>query len=87
MQRDRGPPDISPQDRQFRVVYEWKTLDFTYKSEQDRSAAIFRGEYIPQNVIISDVKPFANRLYLVSLFTTLLYNVIITTDTQKNIYY
>lgn len=68
MQRDRGPPDISPQDRQFRVVYEWRTLDFSYKSEQDRSAAIFRGEFIPRNVIMSDVKPFANRLYVVSLF-------------------
>jgi hypothetical protein len=65
-QRDRGPsPDISPQDRQFRVVYEWRTLDFAYRSEQDRSAAIFRGEYIPRNVIISDIKPYANRLYLV----------------------
>jgi hypothetical protein len=41
-------------------------LDFTYKSEQDRSAAIFRGDFIPRNVIISDVKPFANRLYVVS---------------------
>ncbi|KAG5676963.1 hypothetical protein PVAND_006755 [Polypedilum vanderplanki] len=63
-QRDRGPPDISPQERQFRVVYEWRTLDFAYRSEQDRSAAIFRGEYIPRNVIISDIKPYANRLYL-----------------------
>jgi hypothetical protein len=73
MQRDRGPPDISPQDRQFRVVYEWRTMDFAYRSEADRSAAIFRGEYIPRNVIISDVKPYANRLYVVSS-TGLLYN-------------
>lgn len=53
MQRDRGPPDISAQDRQFRVVYEWRTLDFSYRSEADRSAAIFRGEFIPKNVIVS----------------------------------
>lgn len=70
-QRDRGPPDISPQDRQFRVVYEWRTIDFTYRNDADRSAAIFRGEYIPRNVIISDVKPFANRLYVVSILTVM----------------
>ncbi|XP_070498352.1 dopaminechrome tautomerase-like [Chironomus tepperi] len=64
MQRDRGPPDITPQERQFRVVYEWRTLDFAFRNEQERSAAIFRGEYIPKNVIISDIKPYANRLYL-----------------------
>jgi hypothetical protein len=64
-QRNRAQPDISPSDRQFRVVYEWRTLDFAYRNEQERSAAIFRGEYIPRNVIISDVKPYANRLYLV----------------------
>jgi hypothetical protein len=63
--RDRGPPDISPQEKQFRVVYEWRTLDFAYRNEQDRSAAIFRGEFIPRNVIISDVKPYGNRLYVV----------------------
>lgn len=66
MQRNRSPPDISPQDRQFRVVYEWRTLDFAFRNEQERSAAIFRGEFIPKNVIISDIKPYANRLYLVS---------------------
>lgn len=65
LQRDRGPPDVSPTERQFRVVYEWRTLDFGYRNEQERSAAIFRGEYIPRNVIISDIKPYANRLYLV----------------------
>lgn len=64
-QRDRIAPDVSPTDRQFRVVYEWRTLDFSFRNEQERSAAIFRGEYIPKNVIISDVKPYANRLYLV----------------------
>lgn len=67
MQRDRAPPDITPQERQFRVVYEWRTLDFAFRNEQERSAAIFRGEYIPKNVIISDIKPYANRLYLVSI--------------------
>lgn len=72
LQRDPGPPDVSPTERQFRVVYEWRTLDFGFRDEQERSAAIFRGEYIPRNVIISDVKPYANRLYVVRLFRTLL---------------
>lgn len=67
LQRDRGPPDVTATERQFRVVYEWRTLDFGFKSEQERSAAIFRGEYIPRNVIMSDVKPYANRLYIVSI--------------------
>lgn len=65
---DRQQPDISPIERQFRVVYEWRTLDFGFRNEQERSAAIFRGEYIPRNVIISDIKPYANRLYLVRHF-------------------
>lgn len=72
LQRDRGPPiDVSPTDRQFRVVYEWRTIDFAFRSEQERSAAIFRGEYIPKNVILSDVKPYANRLYVVRYFRSL----------------
>lgn len=66
MQRDRAPPDITAQERQFRVVYEWRTLDFAFRNEQECSAAVFRGEYIPKNVIISDIKPYANRLYVVS---------------------
>lgn len=56
---------VSPAERQFRVVYEWRTLDFAFRNEQERSAAIFRGEYVPRNVIFSAIKPYANRLYLV----------------------
>lgn len=72
LQRDRGPPDVSLQDRQFRVVYEWRTLDFAFRNEQERGSAIFRGEYIPRNVIISDVKPYGNRLYLVRRLISLI---------------
>lgn len=57
---------VSPSERQFRVVYEWRTLDFAFRNEQERSAAIFRGEYVPRNVIFSAIKPYANRLYMVS---------------------
>lgn len=64
LQQNGGLPEVSQVDRQFRVVYEWRTLDFAYRSDQERSAAIFRGEFQPKNVIISDIKPYANRLYL-----------------------
>ncbi|XP_058834304.1 protein yellow-like [Topomyia yanbarensis] len=51
-------------DRQFRVVYEWNVLDFAFASEDERARALYLGEYIPKNVLISDCKPYANRLYV-----------------------
>lgn len=86
LQRDRGPPDVSLLERQFRVVYEWRTLDFAFKNEQERGSAIFRGEYIPRNVIISDVKPYGNRLYLVSqtAHTRIIINQRAKLDTHLN---
>lgn len=60
-----GYPEVNPpQDRQFRVVYEWRTFDFAYRNEADRQGALFRGEFIPNNVIISEIQPYANRLFL-----------------------
>ncbi|XP_055593777.1 protein yellow-like [Uranotaenia lowii] len=63
-----GPPTPSSpttqSDRQFRVVYEWNMMDFAYASEDERAQALYRGEYVPRNVIISDCKPYANRLYV-----------------------
>lgn len=61
---DLGRPVIPPNERQFRVVYEWNVLDFAYPTEKSRVDAIYSGDYIPQNNIISDVKPYANRLYV-----------------------
>uniref|UniRef100_A0AAG5DM76 Major royal jelly protein n=1 Tax=Anopheles atroparvus TaxID=41427 RepID=A0AAG5DM76_ANOAO len=55
---------IAPGERQFRVVYEWNVLDFAFTSEAERAHALYSGRYIPKNVLISDCKPFANRLYL-----------------------
>lgn len=64
-QRNSNPlPEVSPEDRQFRVVYEWSTIGFAYRSDVDRANAIYSNHYIPRNNIISDVKAFANRLYL-----------------------
>ncbi|KFB47337.1 hypothetical protein ZHAS_00015415 [Anopheles sinensis] len=57
-----GP--IAPGERQFRVVYEWNVLDFAFANEAERAHALYNGRYIPKNVLISDCKPYANRLYL-----------------------
>lgn len=65
MQRNSGGlPEISQSERQFRVVYEWKTLDFSYRREQDRLNALYSKEFIPQNNLMSDVKPYGKRLYV-----------------------
>ncbi|XP_035898571.1 protein yellow-like [Anopheles stephensi] len=55
---------IAPGEKQFRVVYEWNVLDFAFTNEDERAQALYSGHYIPKNVLISDCKPFANRLYL-----------------------
>lgn len=57
-------PEPSVEERQFKVVYEWQTLSFAYRTQQDRDAARYTGAYIPENNLISDVKAFANRLYV-----------------------
>lgn len=57
-------PEVTPEERQFRVVYEWSTIGFAYRSDVERANAIYLNHYIPRNNLISDVKAFANRLYL-----------------------
>lgn len=57
-------PEASPEERQFRVVYEWSTIGFAYRSDVERANAIYLNNYIPRNNLISDIKAFANRLYL-----------------------
>uniref|UniRef100_A0A1L8DNC9 Putative yellow-related salivary protein n=1 Tax=Nyssomyia neivai TaxID=330878 RepID=A0A1L8DNC9_9DIPT len=64
-----GPTDhlrtrVPPTESQFRVVYEWRVIDFAFPLEQLRLTAIYNHDYIPQNNLISDVKAFANRLYV-----------------------
>lgn len=64
-QRSSYPlPEVQPEERQFRVVYEWTTIGFAYRSDIERANAIYLNSYIPRNNLISDVKAFANRLYL-----------------------
>lgn len=64
-QRSSFPlPEVTTEERQFRVVYEWSTVGFAYRSDVERANAIYLNHYIPRNNLISDVKAFANRLYL-----------------------
>lgn len=64
-QRSSFPlPEVAPEERQFRVVYEWSTISFAYPSDNDRAKAAYLNSYNPRNNLISDVKAFANRLYL-----------------------
>lgn len=59
-----APNGIPPSDSQFRVVYEWRTIDFAFRTDELRVNALNTEDYIPKNNIISDVKYFANRLYV-----------------------
>lgn len=57
-------PEVTVEERQFKVVYEWQTLSFAYRSNEERDNALYSGAYIPANNLISDVKAFARRLYV-----------------------
>lgn len=59
-----GQSSIPASERQFRVVYEWNVIDFAFTSDKERMNAVYGGDYIPQNNLISDIKPYANRLYV-----------------------
>lgn len=58
------PNGIPPSESQFRVVYEWRTIDFAFRTDELRVNALNTEDYIPKNNIISDIKSFANRLYV-----------------------
>lgn len=49
---------------QFQVIFEWKTIDFRWPSEEARKYAILRGDYIPSNNFISTVKFWDDKMYL-----------------------
>lgn len=59
-----APNGIPPSESQFRVVYEWRTIDFAFRTDELRVNALNTQDYIPKNNIVSDVKSFANRLYV-----------------------
>lgn len=59
-----APNGIPASESQFRVVYEWRTVDFAFRTDELRVNAFNTQDYIPKNNIISDIKSFANRLYV-----------------------
>ncbi|XP_011700211.1 PREDICTED: protein yellow-like [Wasmannia auropunctata] len=48
----------------FQVIFEWKTIDFQWPSDEDRQYAVMRGEYIPANNFITTVKFWKDKMYL-----------------------
>lgn len=48
----------------FRVIKQWKYVNFTWPSEETYSEAIANGQYIPENNIIAGIKYFDNSYYI-----------------------
>lgn len=53
-----------PRREQFRVIYEWRTIDFEWDSPGDREASINTTRYIPQNVLISGINFYDGNIFL-----------------------
>lgn len=64
-QNDTNPPrPPAPRREQFRVIYEWNTIDFEWDSPVDRQAYLNTSRYIPQNVLISGINFYGENLFL-----------------------
>ncbi|XP_024867451.1 protein yellow-like [Temnothorax curvispinosus] len=48
----------------FQVIFEWKSIDFEWPSDEERQYAITRGDYIPANNFITTVKFWKDKMYL-----------------------
>ncbi|KAL0099803.1 hypothetical protein PUN28_019900 [Cardiocondyla obscurior] len=48
----------------FQVIFEWKTFDFQWASDDERQLAITRGEYVQTNNFITTVKFWKDKMYL-----------------------
>ncbi|XP_036144705.1 protein yellow-like [Monomorium pharaonis] len=48
----------------FQMIFEWKSFDFHWPSEEQRKYDILRGEYIPENILITTVKFWKGKMYL-----------------------
>lgn len=57
-------PPLPPRREQFRVIYEWNAIDFTWASPADREAYLNTSQYIPQNVLISGINFYGENLFL-----------------------
>lgn len=49
---------------QFQVIFEWKSIDFQWPSEDVRKVAVLRGDYIASNNFITTVKFWKDKMYL-----------------------
>ncbi|XP_046959576.1 protein yellow-like [Vanessa cardui] len=59
------PPRTSgPHREQFRVIYEWRTIDFEWESQTDRETYLNTSRYIPQNVLISGINFYGDNIFL-----------------------
>lgn len=58
------PRYLSRKRQQFRVVYEWNSLNFTWPSDEAYQKAVNSSQYIPKNVLISGIKIFNDKIYL-----------------------
>ncbi|CAG4983131.1 unnamed protein product [Colias eurytheme] len=58
------PKSIVTHREQFRVIYEWHSIDFIWESPEDREASLNNSNYIPQNVLISGINYYGDNIYL-----------------------
>ncbi|XP_050461515.1 protein yellow-like [Cataglyphis hispanica] len=50
--------------QQFQTIFEWKSIDFHWQSDEERKHALVRGEYIPANNFLTTVKFWKDKMYL-----------------------
>lgn len=64
-QNDTQPPrPPAPRREQFRVIYEWNSIDYEWRSPEDRDAYLSTNRYIPQNVLISGINFYGENLFV-----------------------
>lgn len=56
------PPTLA--QRGLHVAYEWKQMDFAYRTDSDRQAAIESGAFVPANVIPVGLERHSDRLFV-----------------------
>lgn len=49
---------------QFKVIYEWKTINFNWTTDTAEQEAVASSKYIKENVYISGIKYYNDKLYL-----------------------
>lgn len=50
--------------KNLELKFQWKTIDFTYDTAEDRQKAIEEQTFIPENVIPVGLDIYGNRLFL-----------------------